>query len=56
MKPKRKRDIWLVLGLVLLVLFAIFFIYPCVRLLWEAFYTEKTGLTLKAFTKFFSKK
>ena len=56
MKPKRKRDIWLVLGIVLLVLFAVFFIYPCVRLLWEAFYTEETGLTLKAFSKFFSKK
>ncbi len=56
MKQKRKRDIWLVLGLVLLLLFVIFFIYPCVRLLWEAFYTEETGLTLKAFTKFFSKK
>ena len=56
MKPKRKRDIWLVLGLVLLLLFVVFFIYPCVRLLWEAFYTEETGLTLKAFTKFFSKK
>ena len=56
MKTKRRRDIWTVLGLVLLLLFVIFFIYPCIRLLWEAFYTEKTGFTMKAFTKFFSKK
>ncbi|MGN0183521.1 MAG: ABC transporter permease [Aristaeellaceae bacterium] len=56
MKTKRRRDIWIVLGLVLLLLFVVFFIYPCIRLLWEAFYTEKTGFTLKAFTKFFSKK
>ena len=55
MKTKRRRDIWTVLGLVLLLLFVIFFIYPCIRLLWEAFYTEKTGFTMKAFTKFFSK-
>ena len=56
MKTKRRRDIWTVLGLVLLLLFVVFFIYPCIRLLWEAFYTEKTGFTMKAFTKFFSKK
>lgn len=56
MKAKRRRDVWTVLGLVLLLLFAVFFIYPCIRLLWEAFYTEKTGVTLKAFIKFFSKK
>ena len=56
MKTKRRREIWTILGLVLLLLFVIFFIYPCIRLLWEAFYTEKTGFTMKAFTKFFSKK
>ena len=56
MKTKRRRDIWTVLGLVLLLLFVVLFIYPCIRLLWEAFYTEKTGFTMKAFTKFFSKK
>ncbi len=56
MKTKRRRDIWTVLGLMLLLLFVVFFIYPCIRLLWEAFYTEKTGFTMKAFTKFFSKK
>lgn len=56
MNTKRRRDIWTVLGLLLLFLFAAFFIYPCIRLLWEAFYTDKTGFTLKAFIKFFSKK
>ena len=56
MKAKRRWDIWTALGIGLLLLFALFFIYPCVRLLWEAFYTEKTGFTLKAFVKFFSKK
>ena len=56
MKAKRRWDIWTALGLGLLLLFALFFIYPCVRLLWEAFYTEKTGFTMKAFVKFFSKK
>lgn len=56
MKSKRRWDIWTALGLGLLLLFALFFIYPCVRLLWEAFYTEKTGFTMKAFVKFFSKK
>lgn len=56
MKAKRRRDIWTVLVLALLALFVIFFIYPCVRLLWEAFYTEKTGFTFKAFQKFFAKK
>lgn len=56
MKAKHRWDIWTALGIGLLLLFALFFIYPCVRLLWEAFYTEKTGFTLKAFVKFFSKK
>ena len=56
MKAKRRWDIWTALGLGLLLLFALFFIYSCVRLLWEAFYTEKTGFTMKAFVKFFSKK
>ncbi len=56
MKAKRRWDIWTALGIGLLFLFALFFIYPCVRLLWEAFYTEKTGFTMKAFVKFFSKK
>lgn len=56
MKAKRRWDIWTFLGLALLVLFGIFFIYPCVRLLWEAFYTAESGFTLQAFVKFFSKK
>jgi len=53
---RRKWDLWTSLALALLALLIVFFIYPCVRLLWEAFYTDKTGFTLKAFIKFFSKK
>ena len=56
MKARRKWDLWKCLSLVLLLLFGIFFIYPCIRLLWEAFYTESTGFTLKAFAKFFQKR
>ncbi len=37
------------------LVFLLFFVYPCRRLIWEAFYTEKTGFTLQAFVKFFSK-
>lgn len=56
MNRRRKWDLWTGLALALLALLTLFFIYPCIRLLWEAFYTEKTGFTLKAFIKFFSKK
>ena len=56
MKAKRRWDIWTGLAIVLLLLFVVFFIYPCVRLLWEAFYTESTGFTMGAFVRFFSKK
>ncbi|MEG0144589.1 MAG: iron ABC transporter permease, partial [Clostridia bacterium] len=38
-----------------MLLFLLFFIYPCVRLMWEAFYTKETGFTLRAFQKFFGK-
>lgn len=60
MRTRRKPDIWTVLGIVLLVLFIVFFIYPSVRLLWQAFFAtnKETGaleFTLKNFTKFFSK-
>ena len=47
---------WTFLGVALLILFVAFFIYPCCRLLWEAFYTTKDGFTLRAFVKFFSRK
>ena len=56
MRVRHKRDIWTVVVYILLALFIVFFIYPCVRLLWEAFYTEESGFTLEAFTRFFSKK
>ena len=52
----RKRfEVWNYLAIALLVLFVLFFIYPSARLMWEAFYTEKDGLTLGAFAKFFEK-
>ena len=54
-KSRKKMDLWNWVSVLLLLLFLIFFIYPCVRLMWEAFYTEKTGFTLDAFVKFFSK-
>ena len=56
MNRRRKWDLWTSLALCLLALLTLFFIYPCVRLLWEAFYVEGTGFTMKAFIKFFSKK
>jgi len=55
MKPGKKMDLWNWISIGLLLLFLLFFIYPCFRLMWEAFYTEKDGFTLKAFVKFFSK-
>ena len=51
----KKNEVWTWISVALLLLFLLFFIYPCIRLMWEAFYTEKDGLTLKAFVKFFSK-
>src|SRR5699024_1978397 len=54
-KSRKKMDLWNWVSVLLLLLFLIFFIYPCVRLMWEAFYTEEAGFTLDAFVKFFSK-
>ena len=56
MNRRRKWDLWTSLALCLLALLTLFFIYPCIRLLWEAFFVEGTGFTMKAFVKFFSKK
>ena len=61
MKAHRKKDVWTIIAIVLLALFIIFFIYPSVRLMWEAFFTRdkdsgQLAFTLKQFTKFFSKK
>ena len=52
---RKKYDMWSWIAVALLLLFLLFFIYPCVRLMWEAFYTQKDGFTVKAFVKFFSK-
>ena len=61
MKARRKLDVWTIIVFALLALFIIFFIYPSIRLLWEAFFTtdKNTGelaFTMKYFTKFFSKR
>ena len=55
MRSRKKYDMWNWIAVALLLLFLLFFIYPCVRLMWEAFYTQKDGFTIKAFAKFFSK-
>ena len=52
---QKKADVWNYLAIGLMLLFLVFFIYPSVRLMWEAFYTEQTGFTLQAFFKFFEK-
>ena len=52
---KKKWDMWTWVSILLMLLFLLFFIYPCVRLMWEAFYTEKSGFTFDSFAKFFSK-
>ena len=51
----KKRDLWTWVAILLMLLFIIFFIYPCVRLMWEAFYTEEAGFTFDSFIKFFSR-
>ncbi len=51
----KRREIWTWVSVALLLLFVVFFIYPCIRLMWEAFYTQKDGFTLQAFARFFSK-
>ncbi|MDO4546975.1 MAG: iron ABC transporter permease [Clostridia bacterium] len=53
--PGKKRDIWNWIAVMLLLLFLVFFIYPCVKLMWEAFYTADEGFTLGAFIRFFSR-
>ncbi|GAB1481957.1 iron ABC transporter permease [Treponema sp.] len=50
-----KREIWNWISILLMLFFLLFFIYPCVRLMWAAFHTEQEGFTLQAFIKFFSK-
>ncbi len=52
---KQRREIWNWISIALLLLFLVFFIYPCIRLLWNAFYTEADGFTVKSFVKFFKK-
>ena len=52
---KQRREIWNWISIALLLLFLVFFIYPCFKLLVNAFYTEADGFTVKSFVKFFKK-
>ena len=54
MSEKKKRmDVWIVMSLVILGLYALFLLYPLVRLLIESV-TKDGQFTLQYFTKFFS--
>ena len=56
MKRRRSRlEVWNWISVALMLLLLVFFVYPSVRLMWEAFYTEKDGVTLSGFVKFFGR-
>lgn len=57
MMAKRKHDIWFYIGIVILILYLFFLLYPIGNLLIKSFYDSKTGgFTLANFQKFFGKK
>lgn len=54
---KRGSNIWTILTLAILAIFALFIVYPLALVLYKSFIDpESGGLTLNYFTKFFSKK
>lgn len=54
---KRRRDIWFYIGIVILVIYVFFLLYPLGNLLLKSLYDSKTGsVTLANFQKFFGKK
>lgn len=54
---KKGHNIWNILTLAILAIFALFIVYPLVLVLYKSFIDpESGGLTLNYFTKFFSKK
>ncbi|MBE6067429.1 MAG: iron ABC transporter permease [Clostridium lundense] len=54
---KKGHNIWTILTLAILAIFALFIVYPLALVLYKSFIDpESGGLTLNYFTKFFSKK
>lgn len=54
---KKGHNIWTILTLAILAIFALFIVYPLALVLYKSFIDpESGGLTLSYFTKFFSKK
>ncbi|MCD8083077.1 MAG: iron ABC transporter permease [Clostridiales bacterium] len=56
MKAMKKRDIWLLISILILASYLIFLIYPLLNLLKSAFQSKESGFTLEYFVKFFGKK
>ncbi len=55
MKRKKKFDLWIIIGLVLLGLYGVFLIFPMTNLITQAVRDKETGkLTLAYFVEFFS--
>ena len=52
-RKKKRMDVWSWMSLAILALYAVFLIYPLVRLLIESV-TKDGGFTMEYFVKFFS--
>lgn len=52
----RKRDSWVLITCSILVVYALFLVYPLFNLLRQSIFTEDGSLTLQYFQRFFSKK
>ena len=50
----RKKDVWTLISWIVLGIFILFFIYPLVNLLRQAFF-DANGFTMKNFAEFFSR-
>lgn len=53
---QRKFEVWSVISVLLLAVFLVFFVYPIITLLRQAFIAEDGSFTMENFVKFFSKK
>ena len=51
-----RRDVWLLISIVILCLYALFLIYPLFMVLRNAVVSESGAFTLSHFVKFFSKR
>ncbi len=56
MKTNKKRDVWLLISILILVSYLLFLVYPLLNLLRSAFVGTDGGFTLEYFAKFFGKK